>query len=348
MAKIALIVKHIGPQVLSMAKSLAAQRNDVYFITSSKAKMPEQIPFPVLTPFRNWSFSEALILFPRLLSSMPDVMHFIFSEPSEQPTRADWLLSRLIQPIPRKAVTASFFYSPKEVSSLRLREFLKACHAVTWGSHIHLLQAKRSRSVPNRSLVEVIPPVMDRPDAAKTPPNPDLKRLVAALGNFILVPGGPEEFFQRADKSEMFFDQKINFLFMSERRSVRNRYPDCYYLNSQSPEDLLYALENARAVLLAFNDHSVIELQNYFQWSRWSKTPLIIRPEQNSVFPGLVLDQKTGWILESGERSLRSLIRRNPELRLPQKPDENPSFQLMDTATNQLNRLFASAISLRS
>jgi hypothetical protein len=107
-------------------------------------------------------------------------------------------------------------------------------------------------------------------------------------------------------------------------------------------------LQKSLGLLLAFSELSVLELQQFHAWTAKTKTPLLVRPSQNQLFPGLVLEGKNGWILEAGEKSLRDLLLINPELRLPKNPDEDPKFNLTDLAINELSRLYYKAMALRS
>ena len=181
-----------------------------------------------------------------------------------------------------------------------------------------------------------------------TASTPEVERLVKSLRKFFLVPSTPEDFFSHVKKSELFFSEPIHFLFLGPRQE--HHRPDLAYFHLDNPSsgDLLYAMENSLGMLLAYSDLSVLELQQYYSWSLRAKVPLLVRPMQNELFPGLVHEGKNGWILDDGEKSLRSLLLHNPHLKLSKKPDEEPSFSLLDQSSNTLNRLYYKAISMRS
>ncbi len=348
MARITLITRYLGPEVIALAKALSAQQNDLLILTSKNTQVPADFKIPVFTPFNKWSVAEALRLFPRFFSQMPDVLQFIFSKPGDEPQWAHWLLAQLFQPFPRRIIAASFFYSPTQIKKRKLYEFLRHCHLITYGAHGHLLQTRRLLPKLKHPVMEVIPPLSELPIVSELPASQDVQRLVQSLGKYFLVPGSPEDFFERAKKSELFFSESIHFLFLGPRRESRKVDLSYFHLGEVTPNDLSFAMQNSLGLLLAYSDLSVLELQQYHSWSLRTKTPILARPSQNQLFPGLVLDSKTGWILEESEKSLRDLLLHNPNLKIAKKPDEEPSYNLVDSTTNTLNRLYYKAISLRS
>jgi hypothetical protein len=348
MARVTLISRYLEQEVLSLAKALAAQQNDILILTSKNSEVPAGFTIPVFMPFDKWNVIEAAKLFPRLLSQMPDVLHFVFSKKNDEPGAAHWLLAQLIQPLPRKVIAASFFYTPKDINARKLKEFLRRCHIATFGARMHLLQARRR--VPNMKtpVLEVIPPLSDLPTMEESFPSVDVERLTHSLGDFFVVPGTPKEFFAFASKEDLYFPKPIQLLFLGPRSQRRQADFTAFHLGPVSPSDLSYVLQKSMGLLLAFSDLSVLELQQYQRWGLRTKAPILARPSQNELFSGLVIEGKTGWTLEVGERSLHDLLLHNPSLRPTKKPDEEPSYNLVDSTANELNRLYHKAISLRS
>ena len=348
MAKITLIAKSIGPEVLSLVEILNSRKDEVVIITDQKCTLPMSIPCPVRTPFKNWSFSETLKLFPRLIQDMPDVIHFVFSEAHEVPTRADWLLTRLIQPFPRRAIVGTFFYSPRELSSKWARAFLAACHGVSWGSPIHLLQAKRAGFLSETMATEVIAPFWT-PALHKTSlRNEDLDELIRALQPYVLVPGPYAEFLRNTESDELFFDQGLQFVFQSKRSRRERKLSSRFFVDSTSEPDTYALMKGSRGVLLAFNEFSLSKLQQFWIWSQELQIPLIVHPEQNQIFPGLVNPGKSGWVLDQGEETLRSIVRDDFRLARPKSETETKGSTLSDSASNKLSRLFTQALALRT
>ena len=351
MAKIGLVVKNLSQESLSLAKALSANQNEVYFITETDARLPENLDFPVQTPFRKWSLIESLRLFPRLATEMPDILHFVFTHPSEIPTRADWLLANLIQPFPRKAVVASFFYSPEEVQSFWLKPFLAACHGVSWGSHIYLLQARRAGLQSDKTPTEVIRPFWSPEEniseTLQSLKNEELSQFLQRIKPYLLIPGTHREFFESARESELFFDQTLNLLFLDQRPSGQS-FKSQYFLPNLSQHEIRFCVEKSEATLMAFNTLTLSDLQKFWIWSQTLKRPLLVSPLQNEIFPGLVSPGRSGWVLDRGEESLRTLARDKFRLQKNSASSGFAQFPLFDSASNQLTRLFTSALALRS
>lgn len=356
MAKIALVSKSVNHEVLDLARSLTAQQNEVTLITSRTENIPNNLSFQVITPYKKWNAIETFRLFPRLLGQMPDIIHFVFSEANQKPTVAEWLLCQLIQPIPGRIAAVSFFHSPADFNSAWLKAFLKSCHLITWASRSHLLASKRTHKLSRNPVVEVLPPFFDLPNAIVAD-HEEVEKLTSALHRYFLVPCDPEDFYKVAKKEELFFDEKFNFLFLAERPALKNKLLQkhdlsYFYLPSNEASDFEIALRKSKALMLAFSDLSVLELQRYFQLSLKTRTPLIIRPHQNDLFPGLVIPERTGWILQNGEASLRELIHNNPNLdlnlSLERNSNRNLSHDLIDSSINELHRFYQRALVSRS
>jgi hypothetical protein len=351
MAKIALICHNLHPQVLNLATQLSTHKNEVLLITSRDQTMDEQYPenvnFQIIRPFQKWSAMEAIRLFTRLLGNMPDVFHFVFTNSNQTPTVAHFVLGQLLQPIPGRVVASSFFHSPNELSHFRMKLFLRGHHLVTWGTSAHLLNARRKLSISKHSLSEVIPPLSNENLQSTDTHSIQMEQLLNSLGDYLLIPGNPEDFFKKAKKNELTFENKMKLVFLCERPETRKHQLDVFYLGNPVGVDLLYAIQKARGILLAFSDLSLLELQQFYQWGRLTGTPLLVRPRQTEMHPGIVTENKTGWVLPQGETSLRDLLKQNPSLRIQRKQDQQPMLDLVDSTMNELNRLYHKAIALR-
>ena len=78
-----------------------------------------------------------------------------------------------------------------------------------------------------------------------------------------------------------------------------------------------------------------------------AKCPILARPRQVNLYPGLVQENKSGWILEKGPHSLNSLLIENPELKLAQESFIKEPLHLTDSSMNELNRLYNEAYTHR-
>lgn len=347
MAKIALVCKEIHPIVLSLANQLIAHKNELIIITSKDSEVPKNIEAQVLRPFQKWSALEAFRLFAKLMGNMPDVFHFVFTNTNQSPTTAHIVLSQLIQPIPGRVVASSFFHSPYVISPLRMKLFLFGNHLVTWGTSSHLITARRSFSIPKNSLTEVIPPLSDETIQSTETHSNQMEQLLNSLGDYLLIPGNPEDFYKKTKSWQLLTNRKMKLVFLCERPAQRKHTLDHFYLGNPYGVDLLYAIQESKGILLAFSDLSLLELQQFYQWSHLTGTPLLVRPRQLEMYPGLVVENKTGWILESGEQSLDQLLKTNPELRIQRKQDLQPMLDIIDSTMNELNRMYNKAIAHR-
>ncbi len=343
MARVAIISKKIDPEIQILNEALSSQGHEV----------------SCLTPFKQGTLIEALKFFPHLLASSPDIVHFLFLKKEDRPQLFHWALAQLLQVVPRKIVTISFFYSP-DISSLKL---LRHCHLVTFGTSGHLLEARRACPWLQAQVMDVLPPLSRLPNHNELPPQKTVEKLVKSIGQYFVVPGSPRSFLKSLQgKSIPSNLASMKFLFTGSRETSFNLESQIgiqdFYLHfdedsqrgpsGSNIHDLFFAIKNSSGLLLAFSELTVLELQQYHAWSLRSKTPLLASPKQNRSFPGLVLEGISGWVLNEGLGSLRKLLLENPSLKTLKKPDEKLSFHFLDSTTNNLNRLYTKAISLRS
>lgn len=90
----------------------------------------------------------------------------------------------------------------------------------------------------------------------------------------------------------------MKLVFLCERPETRKHDLDVFYLGNPVGVDLLYTIQKARGILLAFSDLSLLELQQFYQWGRLTGTPLLIRPRQTEMHPGIVTQQLVGFFLK--------------------------------------------------
>ncbi|GIL18310.1 MAG: hypothetical protein BroJett040_20610 [Oligoflexia bacterium] len=348
MAKIAIISQFITPQTLSLAQALFEQRNEVLLVTSRNEAIPGKSPYQILTPFKNFSAVEALRFLPRLLAHKPDIVHIVYSHEDENPSAAHLIIGNAFHAFASKITVCSFFHSPKSMQKWKAKYLLSACDLVTYSSRDHLLYGHREfgKKTPMADVLPPLDPVFSEGAAAA---GEDLKRLCQSLGQYFVIPSDPESFFKSASKSHIHLalKNKFNLLFLGQRPQSALDL-EYFTLDNLKPEELQYVVENSKGALLAFSDLSLIELQKYLQWSLETNTPLFVRPAQIEMLPGLVLDKKTGWILEAGEKSLEQVIADNPQLRLPPFRSHDRKYELMDSTLNEINRLYSKAFQFKS
>jgi hypothetical protein len=165
---------------------------------------------------------------------------------------------------------------------------------------------------------------------------------------FWLVPGSAEDFFQEEKTRAWPDDPAPHFLFLQPRTAVPLQWQGrVAFLPQITSTERQFLLRQSQGLLTAYHEHSLLELQTFFQWAQWAPVPMLISKEQNHLFPGLVRENTTGWILRDPAATWEELTRSRGRLDLIGNLEAHPPTTLVDSATNQLNRLFASARSSR-
>lgn len=342
MAHIALISTSFHPQVQILAKALIHQRHKVTLITSKDQDVPADFDGNVLRPFDKNSTWEALRLIPRLISQIPDIWHFVFTEPEDDPTPAHWILAQFARSIPHKIVVATFFSQLVGKKRWRLMPFLVNCDLITTGQRESLMYLKREYKVRPTTLLDIMPPLESSPYDLPATQDEDIHRMAVALGKFFFVPGSPTEMERNHHDLSFLQSKDFNYklVFSSHRQHSSKNY---ICVGDLSPSQIMQLMSVSRGTLLAFHDFSLLELQKISHMSRLTKSPLIVRPQQNESLPGLCRPNKTGWVLEQGATSLHQIMLSNPDLNLSRAEIGNIRMDLMDNSLNELQRLYQKA-----
>jgi hypothetical protein len=348
MAKVALFTQSLGPEFLSFAKALQCQRHEVMVITSKNIVPPPQFPYQTLTYFQRWSLLEALRLFPRLLSHAPLIWHFVFSDlRQEKMSPAYGLLAQLARAIPGRVIATSLFATPTEAKRRQLRSLLKACDIVTTGSRESLMYLKRQKLLSDFCQTEVLPPLQSLDEEALTNKgeehDEDMEKLALSAKPYLVVPNSD---FHRDGIHWSELSAKISLVFLADRPTLSfgQTLPpsNVYFAGSHlPPADVAYLLSESSGLFTAFADLSEIELMRFHELCSLSRTPTLATPRQAEALPGFCVAKRNGWILEKGVQSFRQLALDNPDLRLNQPQYERRTYELADSALNELNRLYA-------
>lgn len=356
MAKIALITQKLSPEFLGFAKALHFHRHEVMIITSAEAVIPDGLPYETLTYFRRWSALEALRLFPRLLGHSPLVWHFVFSDLDQEKLRpAHWVLAQLARAIPGRVIAASLFDTPFEVVKWKLRPLLKSCDIVTTGSRESLMYLKRQKLLGGFCQTEVLPPLQsiseDFLEAGHH--DQDVEKLAQSLKPYLIVPNSRLSHASKnsADWSELA--AKISLVFLGPRPEhlfeKLSAPSNIYFVGSHlSPADLAYLFSQSSGLLTAFDELSEVELMRYHEICSLTKTPTLATPRQAEALPGFCVVRKNGWVLEKGVQSFRQLFFDNPELRLNQPQYDRRTYEIADSALNELNRMYSKVRHMKS
>lgn len=339
MAKIALIAEELNSVSLAFGLSLHQQMQDVLFLTSANAEFSQVPKFPIMTPFRNWSFFEGMRALPQVTTWNPDVWHFLFTSENFKTRPAHWVLSSFASALPGKTLAVSFF-SANQVKTMTDRAFLRFFDLRTFGSRSHLMRVKRQASLGHRGINEILPPVeyFDPREADRI--RPEIERLSQNLSPFVLMPDPPSPHLD----PNLFRNRGMEVLLLSDRFKSKTPF---YYSGRLSWAEREFLMKNARALVLAGCDLSVIELRRFHELAERTETPLVVTQFQNEVLPGLCMHQKSGWILDQGVASLTSLLDSNPKLELAKGFAGVSRFELTDSTLNELLRMYQRAFSIR-
>lgn len=339
MAKIALIAEEMNPISLAFGLSLHQQMQDVLFLTSSKSEFSQVPKFPIMTPFRNWSFFEGIRALPQVTTWNPDVWHFLFTSENFKTKAAHWVFASFASALPGKTLAVSFF-SNNQVKTLTDQAFLRFFDLRTFGSRSHLMRVKRQASLGHRGINEILPPLehLDPDEADRI--RPDIEKLCANLSPFVLMPDPPSPHLN----PRLFREKGMEVLLLSDRFKSRTPF---YYSGTLSWAEREYLMKHAQALVLAGCDLSVIELRRYHELAEKTETPLVVTQFQNEVLPGLCMHQKSGWILDQGLVNLPALLDSNPKLELAKGFAGVSRHELTDSTLNELLRMYQRAFSIR-
>lgn len=362
MSKIAMISTTLGPQTIALSKALQVHRHEVMHITSKNQIPPFESSLPTLTFFEKWSAWEAIKFFPHLTTCGADIFHFVSEDSDPHSVRLGHvLMAQFLRALPQKIIVASFFQSHAHKRSrwplngpLNLMEpFLNAMDVVTFPTQERLLWNRRNYRLKKLLLSDILPPL---PQMNITSPaeltdkknfDDELVSLVDKLTPYLLIPASQEipEIKKLHEHGSDNILNQYKYAYWGERTQRAALNP--FYFGPLNEEEKIYTVANAKALLLAFSEFSSIELQKFLEISILTGTPLIVRPRQIDLVPGLVRAQKTGFVLDKGISSLQNLLESNPHLKVSEKNSPEQMQSLTDSCLNELNRLYNKAFSIR-
>lgn len=369
MAKVAVLSRTITSQTLGFAQALKMQRHEVILITSqdsvlnaNELSLSEEIEFPVLRCFHDWSALEAIKHFPKLLTHGIQVWHFVFSDCDlDQPHGAHFAIAQLAKVVPNSVVATSFFDSVFNVPKWQITPFLKSNDIVTTADRESLMYLKRKNRLSTKSSLEVLPPPMAQSNfthSSQMDIDTDLQRLALARKPYLLVAN------ERLPKFDWdYVLSQTNLIILGSR--PKNLWIENFWQEHNSQQDkqlsdpllleqkvsyagkhlsensLRYLLQNSIGLLTAFDDLSAVELMNWHRLCQKTQTPVLAHPRQVESLPGFCVHDRNGFVLETGIHSLKVLLSRNSELNLAQPQFELIRADISDSILNEISRMYA-------
>lgn len=353
MSKIAVISEHLTPQVLGLAQALHFQRHEVLIITSHAEEIPDDIPFQVLKFFKTWSAFEAIRFFPRLLGHAPDVWHFVFSIKGSKkslPRTGQYVLARLAKALPRRVIAASFYESLYHTPSRKFAPMMKAVDIITTSTREQLMFIKRKSWINHFCETAVLPPFLaSSSQALKTEIDQDLAKLLRSMQNYLLIPSerinpilSEDSHFTNLLKLKKLIICGSRPAMKIKQLGLQSLHSDIAFVGKQNSEaDMYHLLKNSRALLVAFDNYSAVELLHFHQLCQQTKTPILASSRQAEALPGLCIHGKNGFILDQGLTTLLQLLQENPGLKTGDMEYPLLTADLTDSSLNELNRLYS-------
>lgn len=344
MAQIALITKTLNSQVLTTAKGLSEQRQEVLVITGADQVVPSNYDFQVLTFFKKWNGFEAARLIPRLLTTVPQIFHFFFESEAEIPTWAHWTLGSFAKNL-RRSVIVSFGGGKIDSKNWRRNRFLRMSHTVIAPSREKLMQLKRAGLIGENVLSEVVLPFPEvEADAQESS-----ESAVDFLNHwqpFVLVPSQAEspvvhllsEAFQATGHRLVFLGPRPESLYADLR---------CLTIGHPSEYQLKKIAQMSSAILLAFHEYEPVELMRWQQLAAQLERPLIVLQKQIELLPGLCLHEKNGFVLGNLKDDFRRLLHNNPNLEITRFESHLTRTTPSDQSLNEVSRLYARTLASR-
>lgn len=337
--KILIVTEELNSVVWTFAKSLQQQKQDVMILTARGQEFETPPNITVLTPFKKWSLIEGARLIPRFIQWNPDIFHFFYANEKHYPRAAQWVMASFIAGLPNKTLVASFF-SDGNVRTFRDRAFLKLFDVNTFGTRTQLMRLKRKGILPNDAIAEVLPPIEAPELAQHTRVRPEVEKLVSTLGKFVLIP-------ERIPKNltpEFFKERGLEVLVLSHRFRPRSWFYSTGQLNAAETE---YVFRNAKALVTAECDLSVLELRRYKELCERTQLPIAATAYQNELLPGLCWNGQSGFVLDQGLADLAKVLEEYPDFTLSRAYSGFSGLELVDNTMNELLRLYQRAFRLR-
>lgn len=372
MAKVAILSRTITAQTLGFAEALRMQRHDVIIITSqdsalsetelSDSYLDEDISFPILRCFSEWSALEAVKNFPKLLMHGIQVWHFVFSDCDvDQPRGAHFTLAQMAKVVPNSVVAASFFDSVFHVPKWQITPFLKANDIVTTADRESLMFLKRKKRLNNKSSIEVLPPTISqtsKPRSTLNDVDTDLKRLAHARKPYLLLANERLPRFDwdyvlsqvhlivlGARPQQFWLEEFLRQYGSNDKKQLSDpqllEQKVSYTGKHLSDGSLQYLLQNSLGLVTAFDDLSPVELMKWHRLCQKTKSPVLAHPRQVDALPGFCVHDRNGFVLESGIHSLKVLLSRNNDLQLAHPQFDLIRADISDSVLNEISRMYA-------
>jgi len=227
---------------------------------------------------------------------------------------------------------------------------MKTVDIVTTSTREQLMFIKRKSWIHNFCETEVLPPFLASSEQMlKTEIDQDLSKLLNSMQPYLLVPSERLNPILTEDPLFAKFLQSKKLIVCGSRPVMKIKQLGLQSLQSEiafvgkqaSDIGMYHLLEKSKALLIAFDNYSAIELLHFHQLCQQTKTPILASSRQAEALPGLCIHGKNGFILDQGLSTLLQLLQENPDLKTIDTNYPLLTADLTDSALNELNRLYS-------
>lgn len=387
MAKIIIVSRHLNTSAFQLALALKAQQHSITIITSKDQESFDKKSFSVevsnieiLTPFKNWSWTEGLKFLPFLLGARPQILHFVLEKDSL--SSAEILISAYAKVIGEQVLTTSILEIKKGLGrSNPVRYLIEQSDIVTCPSvdTMAMLRGLNIRS--SRQSRGILPPVLnfskdvtnefknldtwDR-EVLVDQENLNLAKLLKSK-NYVVMPffeshfDARKAYFKRvaglckhyhvvllgSQASWPLRERKRLALWMSQQ----NLKHDWIFTGNLTAIEQHSLLAKSKALILAGLPLNAIEMTEYYLRAIRAKATCVLDNNQSTIHAPLWKPGKNCWIVpyeHLTENLLELVATKNLSLDISEAPEVSFKRDMIDAPMNELSRLYNKALALKA
>lgn len=375
MAQVVVICKNINHTLWPLVASLRAQQHQVTVITDRNTSVPPLEDHlqgvNVLTYFKKWSFWESVKIAPTLMSLSPQILHIISDQGQLSP--AEIALSTLSYSLPHCVLSTSILNWDLKTRQNRWLQFLLERSDVVTGPSVDALAQLRGLNIKNRKQSRgLLPPLIPFSteknyfDNSQSPLDPWIQQKTTValpwVFHFSEVQKNLPQLQKISEKYQILFLGSLNNWPLRQRKRCQLWLQEwnisfCFS-ESHRPQEVQDILKKCEALWLAGLPLNSIEYSEYLWMGINSESALVIDQRQAQIHSGVwknsvnvhILPSENGILSNtespSWRKSIEALLSRK-SLNTAEKISPSISRELIDHSTNDLNRLYAKAMSTK-
>lgn len=366
MAKIILVSKKVNSTSWQLAQSLRSQQHEVVLLTSYGEIPPDTNGIEFMGYFKSWSLIEGIRIIPGLFGLQPQILHILLDEDRMSPAQV--VLSTFAKSHPNCVLTTSLLDIRRGLSRRNpVRYLVEESDIVTCPSIETLGQLRGLNVKSTKQGRGILAPALSFAAAEKEMQtfDPEEAKILETLSSedYVVIPFNETKFDPNQDSFQRIrafaAKYKVALWGTYAHWSLRDRKRFDAWMGSLNFADKWFVtgplapvlskrlLENSKALVLAGQKFTPVEMTEFYLRAMQSQTVLVLDSKQSSVHSDLWKNSINCWILDS--RHLATDIARlltRPDLRLPEALTEKlvEERHLVDSSMNELNRLYNRAL----